>query len=452
MQRRRLRVHEWIVDILSALFLGLISWAPLDPNFLPFGPFWWMYWPALFLAVATLVIRRWNPGLSLILASLSAIAQMVAGMPPFFINFAQLFAVGACAAYGGKKLRWVSFGAALAGALVACLYTAFALIPGDVRQDPEGARQTAIIFVVSGAVYLTALVCAWALGYVRYLIDRSREAEVAKRIAEIEGEHSHKLVDSERERGRIAREMHDVLAHSLVVIATLSDGAKYVIGKDDEDAKRTVATIGEVSRDALADVRRLLAELRHEQEAGPVATFDERDSLYERFTELGLTIERKVVGEAKPLTPGASLAAYRVVQEGLTNALRHGDVGATVHVLERWSSAGLELEIRNRCGEEKDHALPSGGHGLNGLRERVLLEAGRFGASRAGNEFLLSAAIPVGQAQNLGDRLRGTHRVDTPWSLSSGLGDPLPGLARPSSPAQTIESGIDEGARTTGER
>lgn len=452
MQSRRLRVHEWIVDILGALLLAAISWGPLDPSFLPHPPVWWMYWPALILAVTTIVIHRWNPALGLILASVSALAQMIAGSPPFFVNFAQLAAVSACAAYGTKKLRWIGFGAAVGGATIACLYTMIFLVPPIPAEQPNQFGQQIIVIIVIGLVYLTALVCAWALGYVRYLIERGREAEVAKRIAEIESEHSHQLVDSERERSRIAREMHDVLAHSLVVIATLSDGAKYVIGVDDEDAKRTVSTIGEVSRDALADVRRLLAELRHEQESGPAADFNERDSLYERFEELGLDIERRVVGDAKPLTPVASLTAYRVVQEGLTNALRHGDVSAPVHVLERWSDEGLELEIRNRCASTNKRTLPSGGHGLSGLRERVMLEAGRFGASRAGQEFLLSAAIPVGQARGLGDRLRQPSLASTPWSLSSGLGDPLPHLAGASSHTQTMEARTIDGALTTGEQ
>lgn len=378
-----------------------------DSATLAASPLEWLIWPSSLLAGVAVAIRRASPRWGLALAALSAALQMAAWWPPSLVNLAQLIVVFSCAAGPSRRLRWVALAAAVAGAAVGGIYTFF-YSEHNAAEEGRGL----LVGGIAGGVYLLALGLAWALGYARHLVLRSREAQVARRIAEVEGAHDRELAASERERGRIAREMHDVLAHSLVVIATLSDGARRAIPSAPDEAEATMRTIGEVSRDALADVRRLLAELRHEQASGPAASFAERGELVERFAELGLRIRRGAEGEERPLTPGASLAAYRAVQEGLTNALRHGDARQPVELVERWSDEGLEIRVSNRCregGADGAGAFPSGGHGLIGLRERVLLEAGRFAAGRAGDEFRLDVALPVGQAERVGPRILEPH-------------------------------------------
>lgn len=401
---------RWGDVALGAVVVLLEALAHAGVAIVP-GATGWLMWPATALAGIGVAIRRMRPGWGLAVVSASAALQMAALWPPSLVNLAQLIVVFSLAAGPAPRPRWTALGAAIAGALVAGVYTVvnFAVIgsPGGAPADPAEALLNGAIMT---NLYLFALVLAWALGFVRSLVLRGRAAQVARQIAEIEGGHAREVADIERERGRIAREMHDVLAHSLVVIATLSDAARLAVDHDPAEAKGTVRTIGEVSRDALADVRRLLAELRHEQDAGPAASFADREELIERFAALGLDIRRTVEGAERPLTPGASLAAYRVVQEGLTNALRHGDARQPVELVERWSDDGLELAVRNTCRTGGEIALPAGGHGLAGLRERVLLEAGRFSAARAGDEFRLDAALPVGQAERMGSGMLEEHR------------------------------------------
>lgn len=423
--------HELALDLLLAGFV-LLAELPfhIDPQ--PFGPQSWLAWPALALGLAAIIVRRTRPALALGLVAASAALQMAGLWPPVSMNLAQLIVVFSCAAGPSRRLRRIAFAAAVGGAIVGGAYTAlYVHLAGGGQAEPY---RILLVGGIAGGIYLLVLVLAWALGYARHLVLRSRAAQVARQIAEIEGGHARELVASERERGRIAREMHDVLAHSLVVIATLSDGARLAVDREPEEAKGAVRTIGEVSRDALADVRRLLAELRHEQEAGPTADFAERGELVERFEALGLVIRREVEGAERPLTPGASLAAYRIVQEGLTNALRHGDAKRPVELRERWSDDGLELSIRNSCRPDGEPTLPSGGHGLSGLRERALLEAGRLSAGRAGDEFRLEAALPVGQAERLGAAIQApAGRGATPPTAGAPDGGPAPDdPARPS--------------------
>lgn len=365
------------------------------------------------LAVVGVMIRRQWPGIALGLVTASALLQMIGLWPPMGVNIAQLIVVYACAARGTRSTRWVALATLVLGAIIGGIYTGFFFVTfQDEMNSAQSYGQRLILVMFEASIlYFAVLVSSWALGMVDMLIQRNRRERIARRIAEVETEHVTRAMASERERARIAREMHDVLAHSLVVIATLSDGARYVIRDEPERADETMATVGEVARDALADVRRLLAELRYEQDASPAPEHADVDELITRFNELGLSVTRVRVGEPRPLTPGASLTAYRAVQEGLTNALRHGDRSQPVELTEAWTAEHLSIFIRNslrpstspapspdRSGSSAAH-LPSGGHGLLGLRERVQLEGGVFTAGREAGAFTLRVLLPAGREQ-----------------------------------------------------
>lgn len=398
--------HHWLFDgILTAIlalfipFFGFGMSTSPAPTVLAVV----LYALANVAAIVGIALRRASPPIALIAVTVSAVLQMCAFEAPSFINVAQVMVVYACSAYGSKRLRVLTLVVAGIGAVTAAAYVTFLEAQMSTMPASPGATMTA--FVITFVMTLLTLGCAWLLGLARYLVLRSSEARVAQRLAEVERMHLRERMTVEEERSRIAREMHDVLAHSLVVIATLADGARYAIRSDPDTADDAVRTIGGISRDALTDVRRLLSELRHEQRQGPAASFDEFPGLIEQFTGLGLNVDLTVVGAPRPLTPGASLAALRTIQESLTNALRHGDVRAPVIVLVTWTAHALFLRVSNHVATTGgERAGIGGGHGLIGLRERVLLEAGTFSALRAGDEFRVDAAIPVGQAQTLPDR------------------------------------------------
>lgn len=386
---RRLRAVQWVVDGSLAFFLGLTGLPGLLQQ--ESGQSWF----AFAFAVAGVLLRRaWQwPALGLAVAC--AIAQMVALVEPGAINLGILMIVYACAAHGSRAIRITALVTSLIGAVVAAIYILWAF-----DGPPGGAFDVGALLWLS-LIIMLAIGSSWLLGLVRMLVLRSRAAQVERQLALAASEHARERAAIEGERARIAREMHDVLAHSLVTIATLSDGAKLSLRSDPDSADEAIGMIGGVSREALGEVRGLLAQLRHEQPEGPASTFDEAPRLIGRFQRAGLRAEWRQLGEPAGLTPGASLAAYRVVQEGLTNALRHGD-GASATITAEWSADWLTITIENplpRPGAETRSAnFSSGGYGLAGLGERIRHEHGTIEHGVTGRAFVLRAALPVAPA------------------------------------------------------
>jgi signal transduction histidine kinase len=212
--------------------------------------------------------------------------------------------------------------------------------------------------------------------------DRQREAR-----AELLARQTELAVAAER--NRIAREMHDVVAHSLSVIVLQADGGRYAAAADPEAAIRALATIAETGRAALADTRRILGLLRGDDEAER-APVPEAGSIAELVAEMrssGLDIAHVQTGLPRPLPPGAAVAAYRICQESLTNVLKHAGPGVRVTVSEAWGEAGLRLIVSNTPGTgaltrqaAPGHGFSGPGHGLVGMRERAELFGGTLAA------------------------------------------------------------------------
>jgi signal transduction histidine kinase len=195
------------------------------------------------------------------------------------------------------------------------------------------------------------------------------------------------------ERRRIAREMHDVVAHSVSVMVVQAGGARRILERDPARAVEAAAHIEDVGRAALAEMRRLLGVLHHSDERAPQPSMRELDRLVERTRAAGLPVSLTVEGEPQSLPAGMDLAAYRVVQEALTNAIKHA--GATpTEVTVRWEPEHLELEIVDN-GAPAANGSPSG-HGLVGMEERVRLYDGELRAGRReGGGFEVVARLPL---------------------------------------------------------
>ena len=194
------------------------------------------------------------------------------------------------------------------------------------------------------------------------------------------------------ERRRIAREMHDVVAHSVSVMVVQAGGARRILERDPKRAVAAAAPIERTGREALAEMRRLLGVLHRDDDEhdarAPQPSMAGVGALVERARAAGLPVELHVDGERRSLPAGLDLAAFRVVQEGLTNALKYAEHAPTeVHV--RGGERTLELEIGDRLE-------PAGGHGLVGLRERVKLYGGELEAGRRrGGGFRIHAKLPL---------------------------------------------------------
>jgi signal transduction histidine kinase len=218
---------------------------------------------------------------------------------------------------------------------------------------------------------------------------RAQLAEERARRSEAAAERA-----AEEERGRIARELHDVVAHSVSVMTVQAGAVRRLLAPEQAREREALLTVEETGRQALTEMRRLLGVLRQEGESAaltPQPGLGTIDSLVQQVREAGLPVELTFEGERIALPPGVDLSAYRIVQEALTNALRHaGPARAWVSV--RYRADEVEVEVAND-GRSKENG---DGHGLVGMRERVALCGGVLSAGpRPGGGYTISARLPV---------------------------------------------------------
>jgi signal transduction histidine kinase len=381
---RRLRRYQLVTDVVVAVFFLLFAWA-VDASLLNTASNLQLvagFAVATMLAVA-LAFRRLSPGLSLAVAWLSALVQMLAVLNPSPTNVAIFAVLYATAAYGDRLVYWLGFASAFVGALVITLYLYVFTANGLTL-----SLLTVSIAVLVAATF--ALLLAWVTGALVRTAVRARESRKAREEAEADA-----VV--EQERVRIARDMHDVVAHSLAVVIAQADGARYAAASDPAAATTALQTISTTARAALSDVRLLLTQLRHSQAEGPQPTLADVEALYAQVRAAGVDLEVDV-DPAPVAEPSASvqLAVYRILQEALTNALRHGG-GGTVSVQLVWHPDRVELAVRNRLAAPAP-ATPAGGHGLIGMRERAQLAGGLLQARPDGDEFAVTAQLPIKEA------------------------------------------------------
>jgi signal transduction histidine kinase len=242
-------------------------------------------------------------------------------------------------------------------------------------------------------------VAPWVAGRAlrsRTLLARELAEQAARSEAEREERAARAIAD---ERARIARELHDVVAHSLTVMVIQAGAARRIVDTQPERVVEVADTIKRMGSEALDEMRRLVGVLREEGEGAALApqpTMADIESLVERARGAGLDVELDVRGERAALPPGVDLSAYRVIQEALTNTIKHARASrATVTVTH--SSDALEIAISDD-GSGGEAVLPSAGQGLVGMRERVTLYGGTLDAApRAGGGFEVRARFPLKQ-------------------------------------------------------
>lgn len=218
----------------------------------------------------------------------------------------------------------------------------------------------------------------------------------ARRL-EIERQQERDLAAAD-ERSHIAREMHDIVAHSLSVIITQADGARYASEHDPEIARETLATISNTGRGSLREMRRLLGVLRSDEEAStrPLPTLADVEGLLESTRKTGLDIEYNTSGKPRRELPaGAELTAYRAVQEALTNVVKHAGPSARCFVELGWDNRGLQITVSDNGRGAGALSTTDSGQGLRGMRERVSLYDGNVEATpQNGGGFRVTVFIP----------------------------------------------------------
>ncbi|MGW2384622.1 sensor histidine kinase [Streptomyces sp. NPDC001658] len=237
------------------------------------------------------------------------------------------------------------------------------------------------------------------------------------------------------ERSRIARELHDVVAHHMSVISIQAQVAPHLVKDPPEELKENLAGIRQNALEALGELRRVLGVLRAEHPDGPddpdapdggalhapQPTLDRIDTLVENTRAAGLTVNVQVKGERRPLPPGVELSAYRIVQEALSNVLRHAP-GATVTVVLVHHRFGLDVKVSNSRPRRRVPPSPGAGHGLLGMRERAMMLGGSLAAGpRSGGGYEVVAYIPVPTPADLPD---GDGALRTPDPASAPAAGP----------------------------
>ncbi|KRC64368.1 hypothetical protein ASE12_06060 [Aeromicrobium sp. Root236] len=335
--------------------------------------------------ILPLVLRRRAPVLTFTVICLLLLAQAVAFDTPRYGDVALLIALHAVAAYGPTWAVRASLATGILGAAVA-----------GARWSPS---ITDVAQVISYFVPLSALVlAAWMLGY----LARTRRAYVAgleERAEQLERDAAQQAqIATAAERARIAREMHDVVAHSLSVMVVQADGALYAAEKRPEVAVETLRTISETGRSSLTEMRKLLGILRDddgETPLAPVPGATDIHGLVEGLRASGLVIELDVLGDLGRLDAATGLTVYRIVQEALTNTLKHAGPGVTASVDLRVTQDSVRIQVDDdgRGGTAADDGQ---GHGILGIRERIAVHAGEVEAGpRPGGGFRVKAVVPV---------------------------------------------------------
>ncbi|MGN6131540.1 MAG: sensor histidine kinase, partial [Nocardioidaceae bacterium] len=201
------------------------------------------------------------------------------------------------------------------------------------------------------------------------------------------------------------RELHDVVSHAISVTVLQARGGRKLVGQDDDAVRRALDAIEQTNAAALGDMRRLLAVLRDTESeadvpaepdgrAAPQPSLEHLDHLVARVRESGLPVDVAVGGAAEPVPPGVDLSAYRIIQEALTNTLKHAGPGARARVRVDYGHDGLTVEVRDD-GRNGVPRGPGTGHGLIGIRERVAVVGGEVETGPAdGGGFVVRARLP----------------------------------------------------------
>jgi signal transduction histidine kinase len=383
--RTRRRTAPLALDILiaavSCALVEISTWV--NPN--PIGdriagPTWFVACLPLFFS-APLGWRRSRPLLawSVVLAGLVSQALATGNSPEGFELMLPL-AVGAysVAAYASRRGAVAGLGAALAA------YAIYAAENHDIRSGKASE-------LWAGAFFAIGLVAFWLIGT---LVRQRRErAALADRAEQLEAQSMQAIAE---ERARLARELHDVVSHNLSVVVVQAAGARAEGSADAE----TLAKIERSGRESLVEMRRLLGVLRPDKEQpmlAPQPGIAQLEALVAKVREAGLPVDLAVEGDCSDISAALDLTVYRIVQEGLTNTLRHAHASrACVKVLCEPEVVTIEVADDGIGMRAPDSAGSSDGHGLLGIRERVSLFGGEFsvGASALGG-VRVSARLPV---------------------------------------------------------
>ncbi|MFE3552506.1 sensor histidine kinase [Streptomyces kronopolitis] len=345
-------------------------------------------------------LRRKAPVQMLLLTAAIGVGQLIFGIRAVPADFGMVVIAYTVASAPGVP-RWASR-CALFGALVSPTLTFW--------RYQQGAQAPLSMRIISIALITVPFVLVWVLGD-SMRTRRAYWAQLEERATRLEKEReAQSRIAVAAERARIARELHDVVAHNVSVMVVQADGAAYVLDTAPEQSRQALETISGTGRQALAEMRRLLGILRtgEQAESGeyvPQPGVEQLSDLVDQVRGAGLPVDFRTEGESRDLPSSVELTVYRIVQEALTNTRKHGgpDVRATVRVSYRGDDLELLVEDDGRGAQQEyyeDGGADGLGHGLIGMRERVGMVGGSLTAGpRPGGGFRIGAVLPLKPAR-----------------------------------------------------
>jgi signal transduction histidine kinase len=345
-------------------------------------PSWYIALPLLFVVVAPVAFRRRYPLTAAYLTLAFGVVHVMLefGISPMITACVALYTL---VAYVGRRAALLYF----------AVNEVITLVQTPLLQ-PEN-------WIVTLIVVNLALAFSWALGEFNGA-RRAYNAEVEQRLRLLETERDQQArIAVAEERARIARELHDVVAHAVSVMVVQADGAAYAVHSQPDLAERAIKTISSTGREALTELRRLLGVLRSEQtsdERTPQPGTQSLSELAARVRAVGLPVKLDIVGNVDDLPAGVGLGIYRIVQEALTNSLKHAGHGSSAAVRVARVGDRVDLSIVDNGHRVSDTLVGvSGGNGLIGMRERALVFGGTLEAGpRPSGGWQVVASLPFG--------------------------------------------------------
>lgn len=370
------------------------------------GSSWgWLFVLAWLAGTSSLYTRHAHPVRMSVLVVGSLLVSLASPVPYLSLWWVAPVAVYHWARYGSRRVRWVALVACAVGSLVGGW--AFLGLFGGYGWS---AGEMAAMFAVAVFICLAVTVIAWFFGDTRRLRE-NRQRALIERNRQLEHEREQeRAMAALDERARIAREMHDIVAHSLSVIIAQADGARYAAGArasaggpaqgsvQEPVELAALGTISEAARSSLAQMRSLLGVLRTDEGSTfqPLPALHNVPQLVEAVQAMGIPARLSLVsGVEERLPRGADLTVYRIVQEALTNVTRHCPGTPLVTVAITAGAKSLDIEVTNLPQAEASEPLPGARRGLLGMRERVDMYGGSLHYGRlADGSFRVFAQIP----------------------------------------------------------
>jgi signal transduction histidine kinase len=378
------RHRRWVAvlgDILLVIMVLLLSLKGLrETNGCPCPPV--PNWGYLLVAVQALVLlgRRWWPVTVALISGVLALFYGVSTLPDPPVPYAALVAIYTAAAHAPRRR-------AIVVAVISAAEIAIAMIVDRARSDFQDALFNYLVFAT-----------AWLLGYAASA-HTERAAALEERAVQVE---KRQLAESARavseERSRISRELHDIVAHHVSMMVVQAEAAPLLLTRDPKAATDAMASISQTGRTALTEMRRMMTLMREGEESplSPQPSLSAVRELIDSVRSSGLDVNFDLSGDVRALSPGAELTAYRVLQEALTNVLKHAQ-GTGADVSLDYGPEVLRIDVRNDAPQASSQLGLPGGNGLAVMRERIALLGGDLAVGPdARGAWRVSALIPVG--------------------------------------------------------